>query len=406
MNSYRVVKLFKSFALYTFLCTLLMGLFACSDSSDVSNTPIGSNNDAETIQAPPLNFRDSMAFSDAIDLSGLVDQVTSQHYLAPARAEVQKHLQSRTEFERYLTTLDAYSKYVDAEKVQYTRQRRTLPRNGIGLDIIESNGKLLALPIKDGALYRAGLTTAHYLNAINGKSLRFNDFASYRFLATMQRNEKYTVDVISNPFSTGKIYEARVEQTRRPLYTTQKQGNRVVLGIKEFSSGIQDYLQNFFAQQQNMSHLVLDLRHCIGGNPYATIDALNYFVPTGKKVASYRSDATRKDQEFFTSSVRNGLKASTKVTVLVSEFTVSSTELFIHALKHYRPKITIIGKPTAGKCLAQKAFPLDNGDVLILSVYDLLPPSGVSCESLPINVDQQVNDIELMPLQHILQTIL
>jgi len=357
------------------------------------------------VSFPAYSVTSTIAFDADIDTDILIDKVSHKHYRSPTEDEVGQHVQSLTDFERYLKTLDPYSKYVKAEKVEYVRHRRTLPRKGIGMDIIESNGKLLLLPLKKGALYRSGLKTPHYLKAINGNPIQFNDFDSYRFLSTMKLADKYSVAVIKNKFSTGSNYKVRVELTRRPLHYTYKKGKTVVLGIKEFSLDTKRYLHSFFEKNKKMKHLIIDLRHCIGGSPFFTADALSYFLEAEKKVVTYRSKSIKRDKKLFTAPVPHALKKSADITFLISEFTASSAELFVRALKHYRKNTTIIGKPSAGKCLAQKPFPLENNDVLVLSIYELITPDGKGCEGKPIAVDKVVNDIELMPISHILQTM-
>lgn len=380
----------------------LLASTSCADSVD---NKTDDKKSAESGESKPDEKRQKIALPSDLEADVLIELVSAKHYLTPSEDEVEKHFQTLTDFEDYLHTLDPYSKYVSPKKVKYIMARKTLPRDGIGIDIIENDDELLVLPIKDGALYRAGLTSPHYLKTINGKLLQFNDFNSYRFLSTMKKGDKYSVELEKNEFSTSDKYKVKVELTRRSLNYTRKKGSTRLLGIREFDRDTVPYIKKFFKKNRKFKHLVLDLRHSIGGSPHFTVDALSYFIGKGKNVVTYRSGA-EKDKQGKTFDVPYSLSTSTKVTLLVSEFTASSAELFAHALKHYRPDITIIGKPSAGKCLAQKPFLLENGGALVLSVYELITPDNKSCKGKSLAVDTIIGNIELMPVDHVLKEVL
>lgn len=357
------------------------------------------------------------AFTEDLDTDDLVELVSTKHYKTPDAKDVQKHVQSITDFNDYLRTLDNYSTYLSPEQVAYKSARKTLPRKGIGFDIIEHDGKLLVIPLKNEALYRAGLTAPHYLKAINGKPIVFSDFDSYRFLSTMKIGKRYTVEVEPNSFVDAKsnAYEVAVKQTRRAssLHYTRKKGKARLLGIREFVRDTEPYIKNFFKKNKNIDHLVIDLRHSIGGSPHIAVDVLSYFVGKDKNVVSYRSKAEKvgkekKARQGKTFAVPYRLKDSTQLTLLMSEFTASSAELFAHALKHYRDDIVIIGKPSAGKCLAQKPFFFDHGKAgaLVLSTYELVMPDETQCDSRPLAVDTALGQIELMPVDDIFKAVL
>ena len=83
------------------------------------------------------------------------------------------------------------------------------------------------------------------------------------------------------------------------------------------------------------------------------------------------------------------------VYILASEFTSSTAELFIWALKTHYPEAQVLGEPTQGKCLAQDMFQFNDGSTLKLTTYEVKNSANQSCQGNPLLPDKLIRGIAL-----------
>lgn len=128
-------------------------------------------------------------------------------------------------------------------------------------------------------------------------------------------------------------------------------------------------------EKKGMQRLVLDLRDNGGGSVAEAARVAGEFLPRGAVV--YASSG-RKAEITDTGRVQRSFWRSEKrypIVVMVNAGTASASELVAGALQDH-DRALIVGRPTFGKSLLMRGFPMSDGSVLVLVVGQIRTPCG------------------------------
>jgi carboxyl-terminal processing protease len=128
-------------------------------------------------------------------------------------------------------------------------------------------------------------------------------------------------------------------------------------------------------ENQNLVRLILDLRDNGGGSVKEAADVASTFLPSGQVI--YIQEG-RKAELTDTVKVKRSFWKNEKaypIVVLVNAGTASASELVAGALQDH-DRARIAGRPTFGKSLLMRPFPLPDGSVLWMVVGHLKTPCG------------------------------
>ena len=128
-------------------------------------------------------------------------------------------------------------------------------------------------------------------------------------------------------------------------------------------------------EKQGMQRLVLDLRDNGGGLVSEAAKVAGEFLPKGTIVYSSTgakadvSDTGRVGRSFWRSEKRY------PIVMMVNGGTASASELVAGALQDH-DRALIVGRPTFGKSLLMRGFPMSDGSVIVLVVGHVMTPCG------------------------------
>ena len=128
-------------------------------------------------------------------------------------------------------------------------------------------------------------------------------------------------------------------------------------------------------EKRGMRRLLLDLRDNGGGSVAEAATVAGEFLPRGTVV--YTSDG-RKAEIVDTGRVKRSFWRSERrypIVVLVNAGSASASELVAGALQDH-DRALIAGRPTFGKSLLMRGFPMSDGSVLVLVVGRVRTPCG------------------------------
>jgi carboxyl-terminal processing protease len=128
-------------------------------------------------------------------------------------------------------------------------------------------------------------------------------------------------------------------------------------------------------EKGGMRRLVLDLRDNGGGSVAEAARVAGEFLPRGAIV--YTSEG-RKSEIVDTGRVKRSFWRSERhypIVVMVNAGTASASELVAGALQDH-DRALIVGRPTFGKSLLMRGFPMADGSVLVLVVGHVRTPCG------------------------------
>jgi carboxyl-terminal processing protease len=128
-------------------------------------------------------------------------------------------------------------------------------------------------------------------------------------------------------------------------------------------------------EKRGLQRLVLDLRDNGGGSVAEAARVAGEFLPRGAVVYSSSgrkaeiTDTGRVGRSFWRSERRY------PIIVMVNAGTASASELVSGALQDH-DRALIVGRPTFGKALLMRGFPMSDGSVLVLVVGQVRTPCG------------------------------
>lgn len=128
-------------------------------------------------------------------------------------------------------------------------------------------------------------------------------------------------------------------------------------------------------ERAGMKRLVLDLRDNGGGSVAEAARVAGEFLPRGAVVYSASG---RKAEVTDTGRVQRSFWRSERrypIVVMVNAGTASASELVAGALQDH-DRALIVGRPTFGKSLLMRGFPMSDGSVLVLVIGQVRTPCG------------------------------
>ena len=200
------------------------------------------------------------------------------------------------------------------------------------------------------------------------------------------------------------------EDTERAFNRLQKPADTI--NTKAISMDA-DYVQvEYFGDQTaidlvaflktNKSPAVIDVRDNRGGRLEAALqvaaafaaspDTVIYTERSAKGLVSHTAAQILEGQE----AIKVGELANKQVAILINGGTVSSAEIFAATLKLVGANVTLVGKPTHGKAMAQKniVFADEQGDrrLLIYTAFEYLAGTDQKIHGVKVQPDIEKSD--------------
>ena len=285
-----------------------------------------------------------------------------------------------TGIQAMLQSLDPYTVYYPAEKVNELKSTLTGKYAGIGA-LIRYNAKLKRVvvdePYQDTPAAEAGLKKGDIILSIDDTTMTDKDVS---YVSSHLRGDAGTTFLlkIQRP-STGKILQKRI--TRRaiqfpsiPYYGLRKNGIGYI-NLNSFTEDCsRDFRRAFIAlKQKGMKALVIDLRGNGGGLLSEAVSIVNMFVPNGKTVVNTIGKLKRGNHEYRTTV--EPIDTVMPVVVMVNGETASASEITSGSLQDF-DRAVVLGTRTYGKGLVQTPLDLPYNAQMKLTTSKYYIPSG------------------------------
>ena len=285
-----------------------------------------------------------------------------------------------TGIQAMLQSLDPYTVYYPAEKVNELKSTLTGKYAGIGA-LIRYNSKLKRVvvdePYQDTPAAEAGLKKGDIILSIDDTTMTDKDVS---YVSSHLRGDAGTTFLlkIQRP-STGKILQKRI--TRRaiqfpsiPYYGLRKNG----VGYINLNSFTEDCSRDFRRafidlKQKGMKALVIDLRGNGGGLLSEAVSIVNVFVPNGKTIVKTIGKLKRGNHEYRTTV--EPIDTVMPVVVMVNGETASASEITSGSLQDF-DRAVVLGTRTYGKGLVQTPLDLPYNAQMKLTTSKYYIPSG------------------------------
>ncbi len=274
-----------------------------------------------------------------------------------------------------LGQLDPHSAYVTAEDMKGVEESFNANFEGIGIEFnVLKDTVIVAGTISGGPSERVGLLPNDRIVSADGRSIVGMRQADVPGVLRGPKGSRVEVGVVRR--GVPGLLTFRIERDKIPIYTldaSYKVDERTgYVRINRFAATTNDELQEAIDAMGPIEALILDLRGNGGGYLDQAVYVSNTFLPRGSLIVSTEG-RTMSPQRL--EAPRNPSFGRGKVVVLVDEFSASASEIVAGAVQDWDRGL-IVGRPTFGKGLVQRQYPLLDGSAVRVTVARYHTPSG------------------------------
>jgi carboxyl-terminal processing protease len=283
-----------------------------------------------------------------------------------------------------MNSLDPDSSFLTAKEYQsYLQGSQSTPAEA-GVDLIVKDGLLTAASVIDGGpAARAGLKPGDHIIKINGQMVRnlTTQEAGRRFQGAP--GTTFKLQIIRN----GLVKPLDLTVTLEPLgvstVTTGYLDNAVAfIRIRYFNDGtpgeLDTVLNHIKQHKPPVKGIILDLRNNARGSMEEAVRSTSLFL--GNQQILIAKGRSPKTEQSYTGKDRDQVfKTLPPLVVLVDQGTARAAEIMAAALRD-QARATLLGDKTLGLCGLTKAFPLEDGSALVMTVAQCYSPKGIKIQ--------------------------
>jgi carboxyl-terminal processing protease len=279
-----------------------------------------------------------------------------------------------------MNSLDPDSSFLTAKEYQaYLNGDKSTPAETGVVMIVKENLLTVASVIDDSPASRAGLKPGDHIIKIDGHPVRnlTTQEATRRFQGAP--NTTIKLQVLRN----GEVKPLDLTVTLEPLgpsTVTSRYLDRNVAYVRiryfnaESPSELATVLKNFKQHQPPIKGIVLDLRNNARGSMEEAVRSASLLL--GDQQILIAKGRSAKSEESFKGKERDQIfKNLPAMVVLVDQGTARAAEIVAGALRD-QARVTLLGTKTLGLCGLTKAFPLEDGSALVMTVSQCYTPKG------------------------------
>jgi len=319
--------------------------------------------------APNVNYDSLRLFNEAL-------YEVSQKYFWPKNEEDLIYGSLRG----MMNSLDPDSSFLTAQEYQNFLQGQKGAQAEAGLVLIVKNNLLAVASVIDGSpASQAGLKPDDHIIKIDGQMVR--NITTQEAARRFQGAPGAVIKVQALRNSEVKPLDLTV--TLQPLgastVTSQNLDNAVAyIRIRYFNNetpgDLATALKHLRQHQPPVKGIVLDLRNNARGSMEDAVRSASLFL--GNQQVLLAKGRSPKTEESYSGKERDLMfKTPPPMVVLVDEGTARAAEILAGALRD-QSRATLLGAKTLGLCGLTRAFPLEDGSALVMTVAQCYTPKG------------------------------
>lgn len=292
-----------------------------------------------------------------------------------------------------LSDLDPHTAYLDDLEYQQLEENTTGSFDGIGIEVVKSNGDIrIVSPIDGTPAAEAGIKPGDIIRSIDGKStedmsledavkLMRGEPGSEVKLTLMREGEEELIEL------TLERAVVHVESVNARMLEPGYGYLRITAFQNDTPESTREAIERLVEENGgSLRGLVLDLRNNPGGVLNSAVTVADLFLEEGLIVYTKgRSD----DARLRYSADTDAMAGDTPIVVLINEGTASASEIVAGALQDHS-RAVLVGERSFGKGSVQTVLPLNSGSAVKLTTARYFTPKGRSIQARGIRPDIRV----------------
>jgi carboxyl-terminal processing protease len=271
--------------------------------------------------------------------------------------------------------LDPDSAYLNIAQVREVESGKPLPEGDVGLELTRQFYLRVIAARDNSPAAKAGIQTADYIRAIDGKPTREMSVFEGAGLLRGQPGSKVVVTVLrGNAADPHDVTLVREKAAAVPVTAKMLDGVGYIR-IPMFTSTTAADVQQRAVEltKTGARSLILDVRHTAEGSFDAGIETARLFVKSGTLAIKAGREKTGTRETITAKDGDGGI--TVPVTILVTAGTSGAAEVFAAALEGNK-RAELVGEHTIGRAAVQKLVKLPENRGLWLTYARYLHPSG------------------------------
>jgi len=254
---------------------------------------------------------------------------------------------------------------------------RSIRYGTVGLWVIKEGESFVVKPIAGSAAAQADVKEGEILVKVEGQSL--NAEMSTGQVRDLLRGEEGTTVAVTcrRPDGTEHAVELARGQLEEPSVLWMRLHDELgLIAVSTFTEQTPDELEQAMRALQGVGGLILDLRESPGGLLSAAVETAGCFLE--RALVCY--EEKREGGPIAYHAAPRDVTTDVRLVVLVGRNTMSAAEILAAALKE-NGRAILIGEPTSGKRMVQRAYDLSDGSCLHVTESIWLTASGESFDT-------------------------
>jgi len=230
---------------------------------------------------PPPNKNFWLENDDILTYLETITQIKNHNvYLDPGKTRpdiLKETIQS------YLEKIDHYAAYLTAKDFQRWKKSQGDNFVGIGMNIVKNiQGQVICIPYPNSPAEQAGIRTGNYLSSINGESIQGKSILTIGSMARGDKNTKVNLSIVT-PDGEEKQFTVKRSDVQFETVNQSQIDDIPVIKINAFTHATNTKLKSVLDQLNKNKPIILDLRGNAGGDLFAAIDSVMFFLEPHKK---------------------------------------------------------------------------------------------------------------------------